>query len=217
MKCKAARRRLSACVDRDLTFEEEARLREHLQDCGDCARELERVERMVALLESLPETDPGPGFFAAVQRRIQQEQGAAAAARPEREVRARLCAWLRLPVVRPALCAASLGLVVGILVGLSGAPQMATLLRGTQAPDAVFVSTDTPEEPSAAATVESYRSPIADLDLSRFEALGDTIHLENEPEFVLERYTADPQRGLVPVEPGTRTVTSSQSDGFITF
>ncbi|MBP6874803.1 MAG: zf-HC2 domain-containing protein [Candidatus Eisenbacteria bacterium] len=218
MKCKAARRRFSACVDRDLTFEEESQVREHLRECADCADQLERVERMVALLDSLPETDPGPGFYAAVQRRIREASPEMAGeGEPGTGFFHHLWERLTVPALRPAFGAAFLGLAVGIFAGVSGGPQVAQWIRGSQAP--TQLASETGPSPASRLTLPetASRSPIADLDLSHLKALGDTVRLESD-EFVLERYTADPQRGLIPAESDYgRQVSDEQSEVFITF
>ncbi len=218
MKCKAARRRFSACVDRDLTFEEESQVREHLRECADCADQLERVERMVALLDSLPETDPGPGFYAAVQRRIREASPEMAGeGEPGTGFFHQLWERLTVPARKPAFGAAFLGLAVGIFAGVSGGPQVAQWIRGSQTPARLASNAGTSASRLTLPETAS-RSPLADLDLSHLEALGDTVRLESDPEFVLERYTADPQRGLIPAEANYgRQVSDEQSEVFITF
>ncbi|MCK4303193.1 MAG: zf-HC2 domain-containing protein [Candidatus Eisenbacteria sp.] len=210
MNCNQARRLFSACLDRDLTFEEEADLREHLRICVDCADKMASLERVQVLLRGLPETDPGPGFYEAIREKI-KAAGADAETAPRRRFSliGYLGRALAPAVLRPA-AGVAFGLVAGLFIGFSGSNQ-----DGAPSPPAESrVDVLVPESASDV-------SPIADLDLSHLSALSDSLQLDGE-EFVLEPYMRDPQRGLVPVGAGyQRTVTNGdgddQRDVYITF
>ncbi|MFH1144485.1 MAG: anti-sigma factor [Candidatus Eisenbacteria bacterium] len=225
MKCKSMCKHFSACADRDLSFAEEARLREHLRECPECAREFDCFERMLGLLEDLPESDPGPDFYAAVRRRIQTEGSSIEESEPSAIGRwlGRVGGWLRpaLPrpaLLRPAFGAAFLGIAIGLLVGTQ-VPQVGRLLAGepgSRMPASSSVSEVESGTEGLAAGGE-YRSPVADIDLDRLAAMADTVHLEGETEYVLERYLTDRQRGLVPADLQGQPVMDNSSDVFITF
>ncbi len=48
---------------------------EHMEACGDCAREVGRISEQSALLRSLrsPEAEPNPGFYGRVMARIEAQ------------------------------------------------------------------------------------------------------------------------------------------------
>lgn len=54
MNCDAVRNLLSAYVDREVSFEDERRIRLHLLDCPSCAQEEKALRQMRELLSSLP-------------------------------------------------------------------------------------------------------------------------------------------------------------------
>lgn len=202
MNCSQARRMLSACLDRDLSFAEDEELRRHLRGCEACGGEMECLERVQALLRDLPETQPEPGFYEAVCRRIEHE---GAQTRPS-GVRTRFglggllegawaVSWLR-PVAGVAL-----GLAIGLLIGTGGGPtpQPAGEIAAVSVPatgSTPSVSDPTLGTPQAllvgAPPAEAITGgPLADLDLAR----ADSILLEEE--YVREPYVTDPQGRLV--------------------
>ncbi len=226
MNCNAARGRFSAHLDKDLTFEEEALLREHLAQCRVCEQELVAMERMLAVLHNLPQVAPGSDFLAGVQQRIATTEDR----EPSRAARSSSLQnlwrpWFRVPVLRPALAGVALGMLCGILLATQ-TPQLAGLW-GRQGAQGVTAGQPAAERTAPAPVVpnmvssESSTGPWSDVDLSRADALSDTALLGGEPEYVLEPYVTDPQRGLVPADPGDgRTVGADmgdQSDVFIAF
>jgi len=218
MKCKGMCKRFSACMDRDLTFDEEAELREHLRTCPDCAREFDCLERMVGFLENLPETDPGPDFYAAVKRRIRTECPDGFEAPENVPLRERLRGLWNVVVLRPAFGAAFF-LAVGLAVG-ANAPRMAHLVGSSHEPEPLASSqtiATTPPVVAGSPAVETVSSPLADIPLDPLSASADTVRLEGDPEFVFQRYMNDPQRGLVPAENYGRQVNDNRNDVLITF
>ncbi len=219
MKCSEAKRRLSAHLDRDLTFEEEERLRAHLDMCEECADEEEQLQCLLGLLHDLPETDPGEGFLAAVQARIAEAEAGQpeAAYEPVRESLG-LGEWLREAFasawLRPAM-GAGVGLAIGLLIGFSGGSGGGGLATspGTGLPGMADNIEGVTEGIPADAVVDG---PFADLELP------DSDNQEGmEEEYLLEPYMLDPEGQLVPRGSiGQRTVQSdrdSQSDVVITF
>ncbi|MCK4412129.1 MAG: zf-HC2 domain-containing protein [Candidatus Eisenbacteria sp.] len=231
MKCKAARRLFSAYMDRDMTFEEEAKLRGHLDDCPDCNEELAKVQRMVAMLQGLPVVEPGEDFYAQLRAKLHQAEGSErpAPVEPVLPWTERLRAWVGAGSLRPAFGGA-LGLLVGLMLGV-GAPRMVAWFDSSPAPGPGFAEIDGRAVPASAAPdrVPAFGatggatavSPLADLDLTHLAAISDTVHLGSEPELILKRYVTDPQRDLIyPDLDYGRTVTGGageQSDVFITF
>ena len=230
MKCKAARRLFSAYMDQDMSFEEEAKLRGHLDECPDCEQELAKVQRMVAMLHGLPEVDPGEGFYAQLQAKLRQAETAErpAAVEPARSWSERLQAWFGGGVVRPAFGAA-LGLFVGLMVGVGG-PQLVAWLDSSPVPAEGYTEVAGREAPLTedlagaplSRTLEAdASSPFNDLDLTHLAAISDTVRLGSEPELILKRYVTDPQQRVIPADPDYgRTVSGGadgQTDVFITF
>jgi hypothetical protein len=60
MHCWNVRRRVSAYLDNAVAEEERREMRQHMQDCGACAREPERYQRIREALRSLPRRTPPP-------------------------------------------------------------------------------------------------------------------------------------------------------------
>lgn len=210
MKCSQARQLLSACLDRDLTFEQEADLRAHLQSCSACAEEMEALERVQSLLQSMPETDPGDGFLAAVQARI-AHAGPADLPKP-----ARPSFWESLrglldgAVLKPA-AGVAFGLALGFILaqGFPGGDSQWSA-PGRMMPVA---SNEAPGAPAP----EGSMSPIADIPLPDLHAAVDSMAGESE-EYILDPYEANAEHGIVPqgMDPG-RTVSNKDGQGYITF
>lgn len=62
MNCQWTHSRLSAYVDGELGGAETLRLREHLRSCPGCAREVEALRAIKAMLGTLSEPEPVAGF-----------------------------------------------------------------------------------------------------------------------------------------------------------
>ena len=60
MECLTVRRKASAYADNVLSEEERREMRQHMSDCGACARESERYLRVREALRSLPQRTPPP-------------------------------------------------------------------------------------------------------------------------------------------------------------
>ena len=227
MRCSEARRLCSVYLDRDLTFEEQSEFRRHLDGCPECAEELRQMQECVALLQSLPETDPGPEFCEAVCRKAREAE---ATGRAGGRVGFSLAEFFRArfstPVLRPVMIAAA-WLVMGVVLG-GGSVYFAWNQGGDDAIDlaessgggATQVESGLVRVESAALQPESEAAsgPFADLDLSH---LWDAAESQPEPEYMLEPYVADPQRGLVPAGMeygrGASGDWDTQNDVYITF
>jgi len=205
MKCSQARRLFSAYLDQDLTFEEESRLRAHLESCTDCTEEMARLEGVQSLLQGLPETDPGPGFYESIRRRV----AAGEAAEPVPDGRSWVdqvrelwsTAWLR-----PA-AGAAFGLVVGVLIGTNGFLGPGPAITGE-----VESFAEAPAEP----TVDLMASggPLADIELP---AISDSVALDDGDEFILEPYATDGQGNLAPYRRTVNNEKNGQARPYITF
>src|SRR5690349_14585766 len=62
MNCKTAQSLLSAYVDEELTGREMLQMREHLNDCPECAEEHTCVEALKRLLGASPVPEPSADF-----------------------------------------------------------------------------------------------------------------------------------------------------------
>jgi hypothetical protein len=199
MNCRKARRLLSACLDRDLSFEEEERLRSHLRECLPCDDEMTCLENLQELLQGLPETDPGPGFYDAVCRRIEaaQAQPAVLGGRPRFALADALREAVASAWLRPA-AGVALGLVVGLLINLGTGPAEdapAVPAAGYQLASEML---------SGDAASGSLTGPLADLDLSLRYGMSDSTlageELVLDPaalEYSDERFVTDDQGRLV--------------------
>jgi len=190
MNCNEARRLLSACLDRDLTFAEDEDLRRHLRECPACSEEMTCLEKVQAMLRSLPETQPEPGFYESVCQRIAEEQ-----AQPQPlggRSRTSLGGFLKEAFgsswLRPAVGVA-LGLVIGLLIQTNGGNDLAS-------------QTEIGPPGPAGAVAEG---PLADL------ALPDSVAAD--PEYIHDPFVSGPQGRPVRVQ----MVVSRDHDAYITF
>lgn len=216
MNCIQARRMLSACLDRDLTFTEDEELRRHLRECARCGEEMACLERVRAMLRELPETQPEPGFYEAVCRRIAQERAETRplSVRPRFTVggfvkEAFAAQWLR-PVAGVAF-----GLAIGLLIRSGDAP--APMYGGegatnqpqtiSAAPSASNLLVSAPESPAVVTDPSEGLSggPLADIDLARADSIL------GEEEYVRDPYVPDTQGRPV------RGQVSGNRDAFVTF
>jgi hypothetical protein len=182
------------------------------------------LEEVQGILRALPETDPGPGFYAAIRRQI-DELGPNADLPAIREPislgdllrRALSPLWLR-----PA-AGLALGLVAGVVIGFAGGQLGETGGPPVESPGLIAEAPrpDPTGSSSSDAALVGSSSPLADLDLSHLSQLADSLGMGAE-EYILEPYVTDPQRGLVPEgDRYSRTVGSGggneQPDAYITF
>lgn len=58
MGCDECRDNLTAYLEGELSAEDQKRLRDHLSECPECARELEQLRTLVAVLHGMPEVEP---------------------------------------------------------------------------------------------------------------------------------------------------------------
>ena len=222
MRCSCAQCRFSAFLDRDLDDDEEVELREHLSQCPECAAELAALKETLGALHALPGVEPGAGFYAGVQKLIHDAGDCFAGERARRPALSRLVPDLSRVWLRPAIGAA-LGLLAGVIVTASS-PQIVALLGGEPAmsptsPEVVYQAVaDQLAEPHVEG---SPSSPLAGIDLPPLRGAADSMNVVNEPEYVLEPYVADPNRGLVPVGQvygkSFGNDADAQSDVFVTF
>ncbi|MBS2010491.1 MAG: zf-HC2 domain-containing protein [Cyanobacteria bacterium SZAS TMP-1] len=79
LDCTQVTEMLDAFRDMELELAEAEMVEAHLQNCADCSRELEAIERVVASLKSLPEV-PVKDFADAIEARILAQSNTAPAA-----------------------------------------------------------------------------------------------------------------------------------------
>lgn len=201
MNCNQARRLLSASLDKDLTFEEQSYLEQHLEGCSDCAAEMEKLTTICGFLRSMPETDPGDDFLAQIQTKIRH---ASPELTPLPEVET--VTWLdsireffAIAWVRPALGGA-VGLLAGLLINFGG-------IVGTTTPglSPMIADSETPVEVDGYTAHVSTTSPFSEIDLPPLGSVNDSL------EYVLDPYVQDPEHGLVPM--GNSDVHQVNADG----
>jgi hypothetical protein len=71
MECEKVRDLFSALLEGEIGPSEEKAVREHLSSCSDCRSELERFTKTVHWLHSVEDAEVPDGFFADVQRKIE--------------------------------------------------------------------------------------------------------------------------------------------------
>jgi hypothetical protein len=119
MNCRTARSLFSLHIDRYLSYEEERKRMQHLEDCTSCAAEYKGVERTVGWVRDLPEIAPSETFVQDVvlaAREARQRAEAPPTPGFGERIRAFLSSpsWARSPLVAPA------ALILGLAVGLGG-------------------------------------------------------------------------------------------------
>jgi len=74
--CKNMRRKLSAFLDNELTMEEAVKLRQHLEKCVKCMRELDEMKGVWNLIGKIEDIEPSPYFWEVLHARlISQRKG----------------------------------------------------------------------------------------------------------------------------------------------
>jgi len=64
--CSKTNRKLSAYIDGELSVNDQAAIKAHLDDCAACAEELRRINAVNAGIKNLPAVTPSPYFAAKV-------------------------------------------------------------------------------------------------------------------------------------------------------
>ena len=127
--------RLSGYLDGELEADETAELERHLTSCDECTATLAALRTVVAAARSLPDRDPPPGQWQAIERRIDAD-----AVAPIGRGRRRFAFTL------PQLAAASIALAAvsggAVWLATRPAPPVAPSVAGGEAAGAVAVSFD---------------------------------------------------------------------------
>jgi hypothetical protein len=180
------------------------------------------LKATLGVLHELPGVEPGAGFYTGIQKMIHDAGDCFAGERVRRPLLSRLLPDLSHAWLRPAV-GATLGLLAGVIVTASS-PQIVALFGGEPAmsptsPEAVYQAVaDQLAKPRVGGSASS---PLAGIDLPPLKGAADSMNVVNEPEYVLEPYVADPNRGLVPVGQvygrSFGNDADAQSDVFVTF
>jgi hypothetical protein len=70
MNCRNIRKRLSAYQDKELSSDEQDRVRSHLQGCQDCSNRYTEFQHTWEALGDVPEIDPAPTFYLELRKKI---------------------------------------------------------------------------------------------------------------------------------------------------
>jgi len=70
MSCRNIKKRLSAYQDRELSSDEQARIKSHLQGCPECSALYADFQHTWEMLGDVPETHPTPGFYLELRKKI---------------------------------------------------------------------------------------------------------------------------------------------------
>lgn len=73
MNCKEIQENLSLYLDKSLTMEELNTVNKHLAGCPDCQKELEALEKTIALLSSLEELQPPASFRRSLRHKLEEQ------------------------------------------------------------------------------------------------------------------------------------------------
>jgi hypothetical protein len=150
MTCHEAREEFSAWLDDALEPVERARLEAHLEGCGDCRRELERLRQTVSLLRRVEPARAPVGFVDRVM----------AEARPTPWYRRALArAFLPLTVKVPLEAAALLLVAVGAVYVLQRTPELQQAARQEAPPAASEYGPAPAVEPPASEVRDARRAP----------------------------------------------------------
>ncbi len=125
-RCSDIRKDLTALADGALTGAEAERLRDHLQTCGDCRRELRSIERTVHIQQSalaLPLPELSLGFETRLRQKLAEAN----------EVSPGWAAWLAW-IWKPLAVAAVTATAILVAAGPLGGPSTVLVPLGLQSP-----------------------------------------------------------------------------------
>jgi predicted anti-sigma-YlaC factor YlaD len=106
MKCRDARKRLSAYSDGEIRSEERTLIESHVRSCESCRKVLEEIRSLWTLMDALHAAKPSPFLTAKIRNRLRPEE------RPRR------APWTeRLLIPASAVAIALLGFWIGIVAG----------------------------------------------------------------------------------------------------
>jgi anti-sigma factor RsiW len=145
MNCRTIRKKLSAYQDKELSSDEQGRIRSHLQGCPECSEHFAEFQYTQEVLDELPDILPAPGFYLAVCKKISGLN--------DRRLIARLRQAFQF---LPSPLAMAAYLVIGLLAGAYLANSL------TQGP---FIS------PRSTAAVSTPRQPLL-ASLRSFDAIA---------------------------------------------
>jgi len=70
MICRNIRKRLSAYQDKELSSDEQDRIKSHLQGCQDCSKRYAEFQHTWKVLGEVPEIYPSPAFYLELRKKI---------------------------------------------------------------------------------------------------------------------------------------------------
>jgi hypothetical protein len=141
MNCTRVRKNLKACLDNELTRQEQAKIRQHLQSCDGCAREAQILSGMWDMLGDMPDIKRVPDLIPGVMHRIYEHE--------QKVSGAGIFGWLsrlKQSFAAAAVCA----MLVGFVFGFSGIKLIAPAYVNQEvADDAVFFEVFTDQPPAS--------------------------------------------------------------------
>ena len=153
MKCQRIKRQLSDYVDETLSSQESKKVASHLEACPNCAKERDRLARLVKTVSKLGGSAAPWDLWPGIQRRLQ-----IAALRPDRRLA------IRRFLFRPMVAVPALGTAVAV-VGIA-----LSAFWGGQSPPSVNVDTKFFKEYARAYSHYRSRQAFADVDALTAEA-----------------------------------------------
>lgn len=100
MDCQNMGSKLSAFMDHELSIEEEVKLREHLEKCQKCRKELEEMGEVWNLMRQIDDIEPSAYFWDTLHTRLlsQKEASFAKSNRVARSIWNTLKDWFGIPL-----------------------------------------------------------------------------------------------------------------------
>ncbi|HPG28019.1 MAG: zf-HC2 domain-containing protein [Spirochaetaceae bacterium] len=117
MNHREVQKGLADYLEGDLPLSTRARFDAHLEECGECAREVGEMQQTIRLLRAMPDPEPPPMIAADVMRRIRAGETRLG---PFQRVMRVLTGVLEPAFVLPASAVAVAALVVMVMQGPSG-------------------------------------------------------------------------------------------------
>jgi len=74
MSCKKWKKKLSSCLDNEVSYRERLKIEKHLKSCQACFNQFKQLDRLHRLVQSIPPEKPRPGFYERLSHRLSQKE-----------------------------------------------------------------------------------------------------------------------------------------------